>query len=217
MNAHLKRHRENSCPHCERTFRYEDILEKHIKIAHEGTKLYCHFFNNEKICPFEQDCIFLHEHSTQCIYEKLCERNNCMYKHSSNEKHDSEKHDDKQYENEDMKVTCENCDFVAADDLSLEVHYQREHSGYFECAFCEYSAKDEEGLNTHLHTCETFTCEVCEPKFMVKKLPDLITHLLSNHSNNLKNTNIIHIKMDRKNVDKVSRRTVSSEYFTRQA
>ena len=42
LNAHLKKHREHSCPFCEKTFNFEDILKKHITIAHEGTKLYCH-------------------------------------------------------------------------------------------------------------------------------------------------------------------------------
>ena len=35
-------------------------------------------------CPFEQDCVFLYEHSTQCKYGALCERNLCMYKHLEN-------------------------------------------------------------------------------------------------------------------------------------
>ena len=56
-----------------------------MKITHEDTKLYCHYFNNEKICPFDKDCIFLHENSTECKYGKLCERMNCMYKHRTEE------------------------------------------------------------------------------------------------------------------------------------
>ena len=62
----------HSCPFCEIFFNFEDILKKHITIAHEGTKLYCHFLYNGKNCPFESDCIFLHQNSTQCRYGQLC-------------------------------------------------------------------------------------------------------------------------------------------------
>ena len=41
--------------------------------------------------------------------------------------------------------------------------------------------------NTHLHTCETFTCEYCFPK----TLADLIPHLKTKHPKHLENTSII--------------------------
>ena len=46
--------------------------------------IYCHFYNNGTTCPFEQECVFLHEHSSQCRYLALCEINLCMYKHKLN-------------------------------------------------------------------------------------------------------------------------------------
>ena len=33
-----------------------------------------------------------------------------------------------------------------------------------------YRAENEENLNIHLFTCETFNCEDCEPKVMLKNL-----------------------------------------------
>ena len=54
LNVHIKTHREYSYQMCERTFKYEQILVKHMKIAHEDIKLYCHYFNNEKTCPFKR-------------------------------------------------------------------------------------------------------------------------------------------------------------------
>ena len=50
-----------------------------------------------------------------------------------------------------------NCEFLAQDELSLKVHYERIHSGYHDCALCAYRAENEESLNSHLFTCETFT------------------------------------------------------------
>ena len=35
-------------------------------------------------------------------------------------------------------MKCEDCDFLANDDLSLEVHSARKHSGDFECALCGF-------------------------------------------------------------------------------
>ena len=51
LNAHMKSHKKYPCDKCEKTFRYESLKEKHIKIKHEQVKLYCHFFNNKKNCP----------------------------------------------------------------------------------------------------------------------------------------------------------------------
>ena len=39
----------------------------------------------EKVCPFEGRCVFLHEDSKPCKYDKLCERDLCMFKHGKRE------------------------------------------------------------------------------------------------------------------------------------
>ena len=215
LNAHMKKHREHPCQFCEKSFKFKDILEKHVKITHESYKLYCHFYNNEKECPFKEDCIFLHEDSSQCRYEKLCERTYCMHKHEIGETEADSKHEDEEEQEETVEIEhkCEECNFVATDDFSLQLHNERKHTGFFECVFCEYTADDEQDLNMHLHTCETYTCEECEPKFLAKNIHDLKAHLIRKHDDKSKNTKIMHNKLDRTNIDKVSRRTLNSEYF----
>ena len=137
-----------------------------------------------------------------------------MFKHKTNK----ENVDDNEIENLEIidesepSILCHNCEFLAYDDLSLEVHYERMHSGYYDCALCAYRAENEESLNVHLFTCETFTCDNCDPKVMVTTLPDMKAHVTSEHT---EQTNIIHLKLDRNNVDKVTRRTVRSDYFTK--
>ena len=69
--------------------------------------------------------------------------------------------------------------------LSLDLHVGRKHSGNFECTICDFEGKNEEDLNTHLHTCETFTCDYCFPKIKVKTMSDLVAHLQSKHSKHL--------------------------------
>ena len=47
-------------------------------------------------------------------------------------------------------MKCEDCGFLANDDLILEVHSARTYSGSFECALCGFAAKDEDTLNIHM-------------------------------------------------------------------
>ena len=81
MNAHIKTHQKFKCDKCDKSFKFLELLTKHVKISHENVKLYCHFFNNKKVCPFKEECLFLHEEADTCKYEKLCERMFCMFKH----------------------------------------------------------------------------------------------------------------------------------------
>jgi hypothetical protein len=81
MNAHERKHKRYQCDRCDESFEYQDILRKHKLVSHENTKLYCHFYNNEKTCPYDERCIFLHEDSTFCKYDPNCERDFCMFKH----------------------------------------------------------------------------------------------------------------------------------------
>ena len=85
LNAHLKVCKVKKCDVCDKTFKYTDLLKKHKLIAHENFKLYCHFFNNEKSCP-NKECVFLHEESTMCKYDSVCERLYCMFKHRKEKK-----------------------------------------------------------------------------------------------------------------------------------
>ena len=72
MCAHIKKHDKHKCELCDKTFKYLDIKKKHILVSHEGVKLYCHFFNNEKTCPYDESCIFLHEDAKLCRYDRNC-------------------------------------------------------------------------------------------------------------------------------------------------
>ena len=89
MSAHEKKHAKIKCNRCDKSFKYLETMKKHEKIAHENTKLYCHYFNNKQTCPFDKDCIFLHEDADKCKYGEQCERILCMFKHA----HDPEVHE----------------------------------------------------------------------------------------------------------------------------
>ena len=36
-----------------------------------------------KTCPFDKECVFLHEDADNCKYGESCERILCMFKHKS--------------------------------------------------------------------------------------------------------------------------------------
>ena len=81
MKAHVKTHKKYECDHCSKTFKYQELKEKHTQISHENVKIYCYYYNNKKICPYDNECIFLHEESKSCKFGNLCERLFCMFKH----------------------------------------------------------------------------------------------------------------------------------------
>ena len=81
MTAHLRNCKQNKCEVCDKTFKYEELKKKHMLITHENFRIYCHFYNNEKTCPYDKECVFLHEESQICKYGTLCERTYCMFKH----------------------------------------------------------------------------------------------------------------------------------------
>jgi hypothetical protein len=55
-----------------------------MQIFHGNVKLYCHYFNIKKDCPFKDKCIFLHTESEKCKFGEICERINCMFRHENN-------------------------------------------------------------------------------------------------------------------------------------
>ena len=65
----------------------------------------------------------------------------------------------KQHSYKKLIYKCEDCEYLASDELTLEVHSGKVHSGIFECALCGYKGSDLENLELHLGTCETFECK----------------------------------------------------------
>ena len=83
LEIHLRTHNEAEtfgCDICAKTFVLKWRLRKH-KSVHETTR-YCHYFNNAKLCPFEElGCKFLHEWSEACKVKK-CTNSLCQFTHN---------------------------------------------------------------------------------------------------------------------------------------
>ena len=165
-------------------FNYEETKSRHIKAAHEHIKLYCHFFNNKNNgeCPFNEQCIFLHEESEQCKYGVACERENCMYKHDE----DDDGNDDEysvnidENENDDDDEANEDEDGNESANKTF-VNPFLEVSERFKCDLCDFKARSDAGLLSHSKKCpkNKHPCSKCNQAFESKKM--LKNHMYHGH------------------------------------
>ena len=169
------------CNICEKTFKYQDILEKHIKIAHEDAKLCCHFYNNHKNCPFNLNCVFLPEHSRQCGNGKSCEGKYCLLKHEEVVEEDNVdknvifeeseiKDADKTYVNpyRRSEKLHENETIVTVETVIVETEVEE-----FKCELCVFKTKDKARFKKHqteIHSVKgKYFCSNCERPFDNRK------------------------------------------------
>ena len=149
LEAHKKTvHKKYECDECEKIFDFEGNLEKHRQAAHEDVELFCHYFNNDKDCPYEEECIFVHEESEICKFGKSCERKMCMYRHENidDESENEEEESSDEEASEKLKPSLEkvqkSIDKVTA--LLAQVCPD------FKCQQCDFEAKNVNGLNMHV-------------------------------------------------------------------
>ena len=86
LEVHLKSHPElvaYSCDICDKEFGMKWRLRKH-KENHENLESKkCHYFNNNKTCPYHEiGCKFVHEVSEKCYFGKQCTNKLCSYRHN---------------------------------------------------------------------------------------------------------------------------------------
>ena len=75
--------------HCDKTFVLKWRLKKHLEVHSKNITKHCHYYNNEKLCPYEKiGCMFLHEHSKTCFFGVRCTNKLCQYKHPNNHGYD---------------------------------------------------------------------------------------------------------------------------------
>ena len=95
--------------------------------------------------------------------------------------------------------------------LNLQVHIGRQNSGNFECGLCDYVGNTLENLETHHLTCEVYTCKWCKESFY--NLNNVKDHLKAKHMKHLRNTEVEHIKMDKKDFENVTIKTWKADYL----
>ena len=153
LEEHMKIHVKYPCDDCDKIFNYEATLEKHVQAAHEDLELYCHFFNNDKECPYDDQCIFIHEESEKCRFGKTCERKLCMYTHEESDEDTSEESDDELDECDENEVTVEKLKpslekvRIALEKVNMVL---QKVSPNFRCQQCDFEGRNHNGLNMHM-------------------------------------------------------------------
>ena len=83
MNIH-KIDKQEKCDDCGKVFYFKWRLKKHKEMHTDKNVKKCHYFNNDKICPYEEiGCKFQHVESLECIFKKKCTFQLCQYRHSN--------------------------------------------------------------------------------------------------------------------------------------
>ena len=147
---------------------------KRLKIAHEDIKLYCHFFNNDKVCLKGEECVFLHEESDICRYGDICDRINYMFRLVEEENYTSDEVDIDEEENaneEDVKNESESNN----DNDEDEVH---------ECDQTFMNPSQSDKSDSENVDQESLKCDYCG--FIAPEHKRLERHILEIHSNTTK-------------------------------
>ena len=127
LEDHIKaQHGQKSqyeCSHCDKKFVLEWRLKKHQQPHSNQETRKCYFFNNEECCPYDDNgCMFSHELSEICKFDKSCKKKLCSYQHSNSSKKSNVK---------TKKYDCQTCTqgFSSHDTLMShveEIHVQNE-------------------------------------------------------------------------------------------
>ena len=90
LTIHQKKHETFECEECGNDYNFEGLLEKHNEAVHGSMNIFFHYYNNEKECPFDDQCIFAHEDSPECKFAKGCEK---MLQHEEKDELDDEENE----------------------------------------------------------------------------------------------------------------------------
>ena len=173
------------CDECNRVFVLKWRLNKH-KESHNKVSKKCHYFNNMKICPFDNiGCMFEHVLAGKCKYGKKCSKKLCSFEHVESdteqlnieEKHLEEKFDEFT-DNEQYEARMVLCDKMCKADLG----YHRCEDEEFEALLGCDAANINEEFDDECKCTEYLPCENCERIF--ENYEELKAHFIKHHKRN---------------------------------
>ena len=65
--------------------------------------IFCHYYNNDKECPYDDQYIYAYEESPDCKFGKGCERIECMFQHEESDESEDEDENESEDEDDEMK------------------------------------------------------------------------------------------------------------------
>ena len=175
----------SECEICNKVFQTKWRKRKHSEMHSNDETKKCHYFNNDKLCPYEEvGCKFVHIDSEMCFNGTKCKNSLCSFKHknidSINEK--SEKEILNGYEN-DMKTfkiiqaefeidnackKCTECKFTSNSYGMIKLHENNVHcrNNSYDKIMEGFEIDDEEycevlSENIGDEAFERFKCELC--------------------------------------------------------
>jgi DNA-binding PadR family transcriptional regulator len=85
LEHHLEDHKkkkEFKCNQCGKEFFLEWRLNQHLRGHSKIDQKCCHYYNNDKTCPYEIiGCKFKHESSAICLLGQNCQNRTCQFRH----------------------------------------------------------------------------------------------------------------------------------------
>ena len=106
LHKEHKTGKEFKCGICDKDFLLKWRLNQHVRGHSDIKQKSCHYFNNGKLCPFEEyGCKFRHAISSFCNFGKCCKNHLCQYRHDSLDERISVDPRDNLENNEVMEVT----------------------------------------------------------------------------------------------------------------
>ena len=132
LESHMKLHESAktfNCTICNKVFYMKWRLDKHVT-SHDQNQKFCHFFNNNKVCPFENiGCMFRHEESSECRFQTSCNLKRCQFKHpyitdrvATKDRNECETSDEEELDNhdeDDEATDYETIDYVQVNENDL--------------------------------------------------------------------------------------------------
>ena len=119
-------------------------LQKHIKGHTDQNIKFCHYFNNNLNCIFEETsgCMFRHEIAPVCKDSDKCKFKKCQYSHAVDEEHSDESNIEAEEVFSDEENTCGKCEYCN------EIVDHTQHN-LQECSKCDFNSKCWAEYNIH--------------------------------------------------------------------
>ena len=111
---------------------------------------------------------------TACdVCEKVLENESKLREHKKNE-----------HTYHTVKFQCNECEFMASDPHTLQVHFGINHSSTKHCGLCDDEFKNAEEVEDHLTQCKIHVCSNSHCRDIFKELPAMKEHIKEEHRKN---------------------------------
>ena len=94
------------------------------------------------------------------------------------------KHKKSQHTYHNVRYQCNECEFMAQEVETINVHFGRKHSEKNQCGLCDKNFETSTILNEHLTQCEVFMCSNSGCRETFGTLIEMKDHINSEHRKN---------------------------------